>query len=256
MAIYAGHGEFPRIVLAPGDVEEGYMLTKKAFDLADEFHIPVIILTDKYFDETQWQLSESVVRDMRQAVSTTIVNASDVKDTPKFKRYSLNTQTGVSMRSLPGMKHGEYLANSYEHEEDGFTTEYAEMRVAQVDKRLKKAQAILGKAFAPVVYGSDVADVTFLSFGSLKGVMRETIETLNKSGKKVKHMHFSWVYPMPSNIGTMLAKEKRLISIEQNATGQLASVIKEATGMTIKEKWLKYDGRQWTVEEILEKYGR
>jgi len=254
MAIYAGHGEFPRIVLAPGDVEEGYTLTKKAFDLASEFHIPVFVLTDKYLNETQWQLSENVVKDMAQVASTTTVNASDLKDTPSFKRYDLNTQTGVSVRSLPGMKHGEYLANSYEHAEDGFTTEDAAMRTAQVDKRLKKAQAIAQKAIKPIISGADIADVTFVSFGSLKGVIREAVALLTKGGMKVKHIHFAWVYPMPVDIGTMLAKEKRLICVEQNATGQLASVIKEATGITIKDVWKKYDGRQWTVEEIIKKY--
>ncbi len=254
MAIHAGHGEFPRIVLAPGDVEEGYALTKKAFDLADEFHIPVFVLTDKYLNETQWQMSAGVVGDMTQAVrSKTTVNASGLKATPVFKRYSVGTQTGVSVRSLPGMKYGEYVANSYEHEEDGFTTEDAGMRVAQVDKRLKKVQCIQQKAFAPVVFGADVADATFISFGSLKGVIREAVEVMTKSGKKVKHIHFAWVYPMPRDIGSMLAKEKRLICVEQNATGQLASVIKEATGITMKDLWRKYDGRQWTVEEIVNK---
>ncbi len=256
MAIHAGHGEFPRIVLSPGDVEEGYTLTKAAFDLADEFQIPVFILTDKYLNETQWQLSANIIKDMAQAVSTTTVKTSDLKDSPVFKRYSVCTQTGVSIRSLPGMKHGEYIANSYEHAEDGYTTEDAAMRVAQVDKRLKKVQAILQKAIKPIVFGEDGADVTFVSFGSLKGVIREAIEMFTKSGKKVKHIHFAWVYPMPGDIGVMLAKEKRLICVEQNATGQLASVIREQTGFEIKEKWLKYDGRQWTSEEIINNYGR
>jgi len=254
MAIHAGHGEFPRIVLAPGDVEEGYGLTKKAFDLADEFQIPVIVLTDKYLNETQWQLSESVVNHMNQSVSNTTIG--NIKDTPPFKRYDVDTQTGVSMRSLPGMKYGEYIANSYEHEEDGYTTENAQVRISQVNKRLKKAQAILKKALQPVIFGNTDADVTFISFGSLKGVIREAVATLIKKGKKVKHMHVAWVYPIPESFGEMLSREKRLICVEQNATGQLASVIKEATGITIKEKWLKYDGRQWTVEEIIEKYGR
>ena len=151
------------------------------------------------------------------------------------------------------MKYGEYIANSYEHEEDGYTTEDAGVRVAQVDKRLKKAQAILQKAMQPIVSGADVADITFVSFGSLKGVIREAVKELTKNGKSVRHIHFAWVYPMPVGIGETLAKEKRLICIEQNATGQLASVIKEATGITIKEVWRKYDGRQWTTEEILEK---
>jgi 2-oxoglutarate ferredoxin oxidoreductase subunit alpha len=253
MAIHAGHGDFPRIVLAPGDVEEGYTLTKKAFDLADEFHIPVIILTDKYLNETQWQLSAGVVKDIGHVVSTTTMNASDMKETPVFKRYSLDTKTGVSMRSLPGMKYGEYVANSYEHEEDGFTTEEAGPRIAQVDKRLKKVQAIMKKAFPPVVFGEDGADITFVSFGSLKGVIHEAVSLLTTSGKSMKHIHFAWVYPMPDGIGDMLAKEKRLVCVEQNATGQLASVIKEATGITIKEQWKKYDGRQWTPEEIVKK---
>jgi len=253
MAIHAGHGDFPKIVLAPGDVEEGYTLTKKAFDLADEFQTSVIILTDKYLNETQWQLSASVVKDIKEVAVTTTVNASDLNDTPVFKRYSVDTKTGVSPRSLPGMKNGEYIANSYEHEEDGYTTEEAGVRVAQVDKRAKKLQTILQAALQPIVSGDDNADITFVTFGSIKGVIREAMPILSKAGKKVKHIHFAWVYPVPVGVGELLSKEKQLVCVEQNATGQLASVIKEATGISIKEVWTKYDGRQWTVEEIVMK---
>jgi 2-oxoglutarate ferredoxin oxidoreductase subunit alpha len=247
MVLHAGHGEFPRIILAPGDVEESYTLAKSAFDLAEQFQTPVFVLTDKYINETLWQLPRGLLK------SQTKGEISADTDVLPFKRYDLTTQSGISKRSFPGQKDHEYIANSYEHDEHGYTTEESGMRKTMVEKRLRKMKAIQEIAPAPTVYGEENADITFVAFGSLKGVVLDAMQTVKETGTKVKLIHFSWVYPMvEETIKKLLEKEKRLISIEQNATGQLASLIREATGVTIAEQWLKYDGRQWTAEEIIE----
>jgi 2-oxoglutarate ferredoxin oxidoreductase subunit alpha len=256
MAIHAGHGEFARIVLAPGDAEDSFALTKKAFHLAEKYQIPVFVLTDKYLNESLWQMPQPAVSVENTKLAMTTAEQKDVTNNQPFLRYDTNTKDGVSLRSLPGMSQGEYVANSYEHGEDGYTTEDAGMRKRMVDKRMRKTEAIRQIAEAPVVYGDSDADIAFVCFGSVKGVIRQAIDDLKKDGKKAKLLFFGWVYPLPESIGEILAKEKRVICVEQNATGQLASVIREQTGFEIKEKWLKYDGRQWTVKEILEKYGR
>ncbi len=247
MVLRAGHGEFPRIILAPGDVEESYTLTKSAFDLADEFQTPVFVLTDKHINETQWQLKKSLLKSTPTAkVSKTLTEVSD------FKRYDVTVANGISTRSVAGMKGMEYLANSYEHDEYGFTTEESDMRISQVDKRARKMDAIRARAPKPQIFGETQAAITFVTFGSLKGVVLDAMEALKKDGVKAKLIHFSWVYPLvEEDIKPLLEAEKRLVAVEQNSTGQLASLIREETGVTISEKWNKYDGRQWQSEEIV-----
>lgn len=248
MVLRAGHGEFPRIILAPGDVEESYVLAKDAFDLADEFQTPVFILTDKYINETQWQLKRSLLTSP-VATKTKTTASSEPMD---FKRYAVSAANGVSARSFAGTKDQEYLANSYEHDEYGYTTEEATMRKLQVEKRMRKMDAIRKRAPKPELFGEENADITFLTFGSLKGVVLEAMEILKKDGIKAKLMHFSWVYPLvESDIKPLLLAEKRLVAVEQNATGQFASLLREETGVTIAERWNKYDGRQWQPEEII-----
>jgi len=250
-AIFSGHGEFPRIILAPGDVAESYTLSKQAFDLAQLYQIPVFILTDKYLNENQWCVAKSVFRDPKKPED----GKRMIKDTipANFKRYDMSVPDGISSRSFPGMKDGLYIANSYEHDEKGFTTENADVRTKMADKRKRKFQTIIDNAPLPTVYGEQKSDVTFVSFGSTKGPILEAIKLL--AGKKIpaKLIHFSWVYPLDGNkIKKLLEKEKRLIDVEGNGTGQLAQLIKMETGIEIKEKLLKYDGRQWMPEEIAE----
>jgi len=246
--IHAGHGEFPRIVLAPGDATEAFRLTQQAFILAERYQTTVFILTDKYLNEGLWSVPESVFLEKLTRAGQNIVSIG-----PSFKRYDLTGENGVSPRSIPGTVGGEYIANSYEHDEVGYTTEESAKRKAMVDKRAKKMTAIVESAPLPSVYGDADSDVTFVSFGSTKGPILEAIKTLKEKNISSKLIHFSWVYPLPEEkVKDMLSREKRLISVEGNSTGQLASLLKEVSGVEIKEKLLKYDGRQVYPEEIVD----
>lgn len=253
-AIHAGHGEFPRIILAPGDCEEIYSLTTEAFNLADRYQIPVFILTDKYLNESQWcvpaalfQQNVTIDRGKLLADSKTLT-----ADKP-FRRYTLDTQDGISARTVPGMQYGHYYANSYEHDEVGHVTEKASGRKAMVEKRLKKLAAMSKDIRPPTVYGQQDADITFLSWGSTKGIILEAMKLLDTQGKRARFIHFSWLYPFPTQAVTSLLKDtKVIIDIEQNATGQLASLIREHTGIEITKKLLKYDGRPFFPEDIIE----
>ena len=248
-AIFSGHGEFARIILAPGDVSESYLLTRLAFDVAQEYQIPVFILTDKYLNENQWCVAKNIF-----ASPPVPHNGKRItKDTifQDFKRYDLTPADGVSPRSFPGMKDGIYIANSYEHDQRGFTTEDPIMRTSMADKRLRKVNAIISRFPMPTVYGESESQITFISFGSTKGPILEAIKLLQEKGITAKLIHFSWVYPMDgSKIKELLKNEKRLIDVEGNGTGQFAKLIMQETGTDIQEKLLKYDGRQWYPEEI------
>lgn len=252
--IHAGHGEFSRIVLAPGDATEAYQLTIDAFNLSDRYQTPVILLTDKYLNESQWcvkkaDFSGDIVVDRGK-----LIHAEDIKENTGFKRYRTDVADGISPRSIPGMKNALYFANSYEHQEDGHLTENAGARMAIVEKRLRKFEAMKKDWQAPRIYGDDNAEITFITWGSTKGSVIEAMKLLKAKGKTCRVLHFTWMYPFPVDfVAPLLSFQSRYIDVEQNATGQFASLVKEHTGFEIQEKLLKYDGRPWYPEEIVER---
>lgn len=245
-AIHGGHGEFPRIVLAPADAAEAYQLTVDAFNLADRYQVPVFILTDKYVNESTWCAPKSVF-----SKAVIIDRGKILKDTPDgFKRYDLSAEDGVSPRSFPGQKGGFYYANSYEHDEVGHVTETSAGRIAMATKRLKKFDAMKKDIMPPQVFGEPEAEITFVTWGSTRGPVLDAMKLLSQ---KTRLVHFSWLYPFPSEeTMKLLSQATHLIDVEQNATGQLAALIREHTGILIKEKLLKFDGRPFFPEEIAE----
>ncbi|MBI5448854.1 2-oxoacid:acceptor oxidoreductase subunit alpha [Candidatus Gottesmanbacteria bacterium] len=253
-AIHAGHGEFPRIVLAPSDAAEAYEQTIDAFNLADRYQVPVFVLTDKYINESQWCAPVSLFKKPVVIDRGKLARGDDLPADGSYRRYSLDTQDGVSLRSTPGMKNGHYYANSYEHDETGHVTEKAANRVAIVEKRLKKMIAMKADIQPPSVYGDVDGEITFVSWGSCKGPVLEAMKLLKQKKKSVRVVHFSWIYPFPvEETKRILTMKSRMIIVEQNVTGQLASLIREHTGIEITEKLLKYDGRPWYPEELVEK---
>ncbi len=252
--IHAGHGEFSRIVLAPGDVAEAYQLTVDAFHLADKYQVPVFIVTDKYLNESQWCAPKSVFAKDVVIDRGKLIAEKDLPTDGSFKRYSQLSEDGVSPRSLPGMKGGFYIANSYEHDELGYTTELADVASSQTQKRMKKLKAMEQDVRPPAVYGEMDAEMTFVAWGSMKGPIIEAMKLLSAQGKKSRLVHFTWLYPFPVEAVTkMLSPVTRLIDVELNATGQLAALIREHTGISITEKILQNNGRVPYPEEIVEK---
>lgn len=246
--IYAGHGEFAKIVLAPADATEAYDLTVKAFHLAEEFHVPVFILTDKYLNESQWCVKAS---DLKRDVTINrgkVMTPKSEESTMSFRRYDLTSPDGVSERSFPGMKGGQYIANSYEHDETGMVSEDSAVRSAMVERRLKKLNAIKKAIMPPMVYGDQSSQTVIVTWGSTLGPVLQAMK------ENARIIHFPWLYPFPADMTKdLLTGATRVIDIEQNATGQLASLIRLETGIEIAEKLLKYDGRPWLPEEIIER---
>lgn len=235
--IHAGHGEFARIVLAPSDATEAYDLTVRAFNLAEQFHVPVFVLTDKYLNESQWCVEISRLK------GEVVIDRGKVAPGPK--RYDLTSSDGISPRSFPGMKGGQYVANSYEHDETGLVSEDPKNRAAMVERRLKKLEAIKKAMIPPVVFGDESSKTVIVTWGSTLGPVRAAME------KNVHIIHFPWLYPFPAEeTKKLLDGATRIIDVEQNATAQLAGLLREHTGIEIKEKLLKYDGRPFLPEDI------
>ncbi len=256
-AIHAGHGEFPKIILAPSDAGEAFQMTFDAFNLADKYQIPVLVLTDKYMNESQWCVPESVFKREMSIHRGKLAKDEDLPTDGSFKRYSLDTEDGASLRSVPGQKNGVFISNAYEHDEKGIVTESPHERVLMAGKRLKKFAAMQSDVKPPTLYGEPDADITFVSWGSSRGPVIDAIAMLKEQGIRANLYHFTWMFPFASEKVTELLKNaKRIIDVEQNATGQLAALIREHTSIDIKEKILKFDGRPFFPEDIVENVRR
>ncbi|KKR31107.1 MAG: Pyruvate flavodoxin/ferredoxin oxidoreductase domain protein, partial [Candidatus Gottesmanbacteria bacterium GW2011_GWC2_39_8] len=249
--IRSGHGEFPKIVLAPGDVLEAYRLTQEAFNLADIYQCPVFILSDKYLAEGFKSVEKSKIQN-----SKTQINRGKVIDNLQYKegelvefqRYIV-TEDGISPRLVPGTKGAYFQANSYSHIADGHTTEEAESRKKQVDKLLKKTETYKKSHLPPpVLYGNPEAPLTIVSWGSMKGPVLQAMQDL----PEFNLLHFTYIYPFSPQAESILRKAKKLLLLENNATGQLGELIAQETGIRIENKLLKYDGRPFYPEEVIE----
>ena len=243
LTLYAGHGEFPRIILAPGKTEDGFYLTQKAFNLADKYQVPVFILTDQYFvdsyyDTTTLELSKLKIE-------------KHIEKTKKgYQRYVL-TESGVSPRGVPGLGEGLVVADSDEHDAEGHITEDLDLRIKMVDKRLRKLDSFEKDAIGPELTGPQDYKNLIVCWGSTYNVAAEAVQNLDR--KDTALLHFKQVYPLPTETAQYLKKAKNLFIVENNATSQFAKLIKLYTGIEIKNKILKYNGLSFYVEELTEK---
>ena len=246
-ALHAGQGDFPRVVLAPGDPEECFYMTFQAHNLADKYQLPVIVLTDKYMAEARQTVpffnTESLKLDRGELADTSKLSAD-----ARFARYAM-TPSGVSQRSIPSQPGGMFAANSDEHDDTGMANEEADTRQAQMDKRMKKLQALRSEIQEPVkLYGPKEAEVTLVGWGSTKGPILEAM----KKSKNINFLQIRCLEPFPvKEVDTVLRQAKRRVLIENNYSGQLAGLIRERTGIDITDKFLKYDGRPINPEEII-----
>ncbi len=252
-AVHSGHGEFPKIILAPGDVEEMYHLSAEAFNLADIYQTPVIVMSDKHLSESYWSTSKMAFDLFSKSFEIERGKIVRSVEDEAYLRYKL-TDDGISPMLIPGQEGKHYQTNSYEHDEYGHSFEGAENRKSQVEKRDRKNETYLKTHFkAAQTYGNlEEADDIFVTWGSNKGVILDAMEYLEGEKKKVAMIHFTHVFPLNVEAIAPLFKHKgRYILVENNSRGQFGRLLRQETGIDIKEKLLKYDGRQFFVEEII-----
>ena len=244
MVLHSHQDDFPRIVLTPGDVKETYELTAKAFDLADKYQTTVVVLIDKNICDNERTVAFPDVSNIE--IDRGKFSKEKVGD---YKRYDFS-EDGVSTRSVPGVGNF-FIANSDEHDEYGYSSEEIENRNKMMKKRMQKLITCDQNDMPdPEVFGPEDADITVLSWGSNKGSILEAI----KSFSNVNYVHVTWMNPFPTEFLTnVLSKAKNVVDIECNYTGQLADLVREKTGIEIKDRILKLDGRVIYPQEIVEK---
>ena len=250
--IYGTHGEIPKIVLAPSTVQEAFYDTAEAFNLAEEYQCPVIVLSDLQLSlgkQTVEPLDFSQIEIRRGKLLTEDLPPNE--NNGYFKRYEV-TEDGVSPRVIPGVKNGIHHVTGVEHAETGKPSESAANRMAQMDKRFRKMDNI---RFNTPVYKNaphEDADLLIVGFISTRGAIEEAMVRLEQDGLKVNHAHIRLIHPFPTDeILPLVQSAKKVIVVENNATGQLANILKMNVGHAEKiHKLVKYDGNPFLPHEV------
>ncbi|MBI2580091.1 MAG: 2-oxoacid:acceptor oxidoreductase subunit alpha [Candidatus Aenigmarchaeota archaeon] len=247
--MHASTDESPRAIIAPGDQEECFYRTVDAFNIAEKYQMPVIILTDKYLGESYKSIpvfDESARIDRGKLLTQEYLDGAG-----DFRRYAI-TEDGISPRSIPSQKGGEHTASSYEHDEEGYEREEEETRVAMHNKRFRKFESLKNELPPPQFFGDKDAGTTIISWGSTKGPILQAMRKLSQKGMKTNFCQIVYISPFPKeDIAKVIRNSRRTVVIEGNKTSQLSGIIKEHTGLDVDYKILKYDGRPFFSEEIV-----
>ena len=247
LALHAGHGEFPRAIYTPGTIQQAYELTRRALETAHRFRSPAILLADQFLVDSRKNIA--ALDETPRPISRHIVEGPP----EGYLSYAL-TEGGVSPRALPGSP-AFVVADSHVHSEDGHITEDARMTVRMQDKRTAKGAGLTADALPPELYGPANADSDHLliCWGSTYGPAREAVDTLNADGGSVALLHFAQVWPLDAAAvrRTIESVGARTITcVEGNASGQLASLLRQTDALDDCELMLRYDGRPFLAQEI------
>jgi 2-oxoglutarate ferredoxin oxidoreductase subunit alpha len=240
--LHAGHGEFPRVIYAPGSLHEAMTLARKAFDVADRCQTPVFILTDQYFADSVQMMTEDIPPEI-------IRREYGIFD-GSYRRYSL-TPSGVSPLACPGTGEALVKVDSDEHDDEGKITEDPGLRSRMVEKRLKKFDLLRKDVVMPTFSGDPEADVIVINWGSNRMIVDEAVRRLAAGGASAGALHFGQVYPLTKEmVEPWNLAGKRIIAVENNAMGQFAGLLKRELGITVSRRVLKYNGECFTVREL------
>jgi 2-oxoglutarate ferredoxin oxidoreductase subunit alpha len=248
-ALHAGHGEFPRALLAPSNAEDAFWCAVKAFNLAEKYQSPVIILTDhdlgnSYYTVKKFDLAKVVI-DRGELLSD-----EEAEKAVDYKRYAF-TKSGISPRAFPGQGQALVVADSDEHNEAGHIIEDAETRRKMMDKRMRKHDGLKREIARPVVRHRDNAKYNLIGWGSTLGAIEEAASLLETIGVNACVVQLRDIWPFPAEaLGRALAGGGKNIVIENNATGQLEKLIRAETGIATDGHVHRYDGRAFTAEHI------
>jgi 2-oxoglutarate ferredoxin oxidoreductase subunit alpha len=246
----AGHGEFPRLVLSPGSPEEAFDLAQRAMDLAEEFQVPAILLTDQYLADTIVDMDPAKfeVRPVRRHVvrGAEIPRGAD----GRYLRYVV-TADGVSPMAVPGEPGISVVAGSDEHTEDGHLTENHGARILMVEKRRRKGEALALRTLPPLLSGPPNGDAVLIGFGSTKEVIGETRRLMAGDGIAVAAVHLRQVWPFPAKeMAEIASRYEVALTVENNITGQLARLIRRESGAEVSGTISRYDGLPFTPDTL------
>lgn len=240
LALYAGHGEFPRAIFTPGDVEEAFHCTRAAFEVADQCQVPAFVLTDQYLLDSSHDLDPFSVGH----ISTNWV----VETSSDYGRYRI-TPDGISPRGVPGLGEGLVCVDSHEHDEWGHMKEDFQLRVRMTRKRLAKEEVLRARVMPPVFNGPSDAPFVVVGWGSTKEIVREAISSPELEGRFCQ-VHLPQVWPLPLKALRDLIRDRRVVVLEGNATGQLDALLR-IHGICSHGRINHFSGLQMPVEDAV-----
>ena len=252
--LHASQDEFPRVIFAPGTARDAFYQTIKAFEIADKYQVPVVVLTDQfladsYFTEDRFNISGI-------QINRYLLSEGEVNSLKKYRRYQI-TESGISPRAIPGAFGFEVAADSHEHDEDGHITEDAHIRKEMVEKRFRKMKGLTKEISLPKQIGNQEGDLLLVGWGSTYGAMAEAIEILNSDGIAVKGMYLNELWPFPAKpVSEVLNEANKWAVVENNYTAQLARLIQMELQKKPDGHILKYTGRPFMPEEIVDAFRR
>lgn len=248
--IHASQGEFPRVVMAPGTVEQCFEAGWRAFNLADGYQCPVVILTDTLL-ATSLQTVDADAIDFGSVLIDRGKTLDGDVAPDGYKRFAYSDD-GVSPRAFPGNPQAIVTSPSDEHDEDGHISEASEVRVPMMQKRMRKLEMARNDMRLPDLHGREDADITIITWGSTYGTVRHAVDILNESGESVRMLHFRDMWPLPvGELREALRSCRRSVVVEQNYTSQLATLLRMTIGFEADVTLTKYDGRPFGPDDIV-----
>ena len=251
--LHASQGEFPRIVIAPHTIEECFYAGWRAFNLAEKYQCPVIILTDELLAASLRDVLPEIFDFGSVAIDRGALLTPEQLDrlTDEYKRYAY-TESGISPRALPGHPHAVYAVTSDEHDEYGHITDNEEIRHRMMDKRLRKLEGAAQEMRPPVTYGPQEAPLVLFGWGSTYGALREAVDILNQEGVETRLVQPVDIFPFPAEaMAEALAGAQTVIAVELNYTGQGAKLLRLYTGRQVDGHVRKWAGRPLSPQEIV-----
>jgi 2-oxoglutarate ferredoxin oxidoreductase subunit alpha len=254
-AINAGHGEFPRIVFASGDIEESFYDSVKVFNFADRYQMPVIHMLDKAIANSLITCKNFNVNKVAidRGLRVKQITEEDKGVAGNYLRFKLSNNNPISPMVVLGTKNAIFWNSGDEHTQEGHITEDPEIRVQMMDKRMTKLDVAIKEIpdeDKAVDYGSG-GDTVIISWGSTKGAILDMLDRLAAEGIKVRYIQVRLMHPFPSElVKSMLKDAKTVIDIEMNYSGQLGSLVRQYTGLEANYQIVKYNGRPMSLDEV------
>jgi 2-oxoglutarate ferredoxin oxidoreductase subunit alpha len=247
--IHASQGEFPRLLLAPGTIEECFECGWRAFNLAERYQTPVIVLSDQLLASSVRTIDmESIDFDSVKIDRGKLLSAEELDDLAEPYKRHLFSEDGISPRAIPGHPKAVHVTASDEHDEFGHITEDMDNRTRMMQKRMQKQETARREIEPPTRYGPDEASIVLVGWGSTYGVLREVVDRLDGGARAV---HFRDLWPFPVEAAKEALKGGKLVTVENNYTGQFKRLLQSETCIQVDHMISRYDGRPFSPEDIL-----
>jgi len=250
LAAYGGHGTFPRILLAPRDVADCFVVASQAFDLAEAFQVPVFIMTDQLLQDSHATVDTFSVDDLprRRHFLTT----DELEAMADYRRYEI-TDDGISPLAAPGASRHTVMVDSHIHDERGHLTECPKNATSMARKLLAKERTVANAAWEPFVEGDVDGRTLVVSWGSTYGTVERALAELAERGRRAVHVNLRWIWPAPrAGLCELFERAGRVVSVETSVGGVFARYLEHATGYRPDAVVTRLDGRPFTTEALVD----